>query len=82
MSDPFQNGKFNPQRIATDRDYSQFFKRKATKLTFLGFLLLTYLTAPVLIFLSGQPVLAGVLVAIPVVLMTLFWLLAKALDAQ
>jgi multidrug efflux pump subunit AcrB len=94
MSDPFNKGQLNEptanpfsasqlpsQEIADDRDYTQFLKRKFTKITLFSFVTLAYLSAPLVVFLSGATTIAIVMIVIPLCIFGLFWLMGKVLGS-
>ena len=74
---PDNRGKGN---ISTNKDYSTSIKSLKGRIFFVSLCIVPYVAAGVYLFMAGLEIQAIVLLAIPLVLFLVFWLLMKKLD--
>ena len=67
-------------RIETNIDYSSNLKSRRSRILFLVLCILPYIGICTLIYLEGLELLAVILLAIPLVLLGVFWFIQKAIE--
>lgn len=76
---PFK-GNRGGGRIDTTKDFSKFLGDRKSKTFIVCLALLPYIAIGVMIYLLGEEVLAIFMLALPLALFLVFWLLLKAID--
>lgn len=78
--DPISKGKGGGS-INTGKDYSGNFTSLRSRIIYLTLCLLPYIGMCIFVYLEGLEILAIILLAIPLVLLSLFWLLQAKLKS-
>lgn len=68
-------------QIYTNRDYSEFFPSLRARIIYLTLCLLPYVGICIFVYLEGIEVLGIILLAVPLFLFTLFWILKRILKS-